>query len=557
MKNIFLVMFLSYIGFVGYAQNKPTIAVLPFTGGSVEDGETIAELFSFDSTINSVFSPIPRTSINSAIRREQSFQMSGGMTDPDTISRIGHQLGARYIVAGTITNLGSQRLLIISIMRIDNLQQIAGDWRSYNDIGEIQDKLPEMARDIIAASKKDTSRLPRLAVLPFQTPRGDREADALSQILAVEIVRSGTYAVYPRTKTLEQIQQEYRNQLNGDTADNQAIAIGRGDNPLLALSGAVRGLGAKRRMFNAAIINVESGVQTKGDYVNFDAIEEGLISMRLLGGKLTGVDLSIITTTEQFKEIINYINLQGVGDYTITIGGNFVVDWQVRFAANARKTITITGDNTERTIRNIRLYVPKDITLILRNNLRLDGNGINSRVITVDESGILRIDSGITVTGSAGGGIIVGKYARFDMSGGNINNNTLNYQTGLSYGAGAGVFVDESGTFTMNGGTISNNIYTGGNYGYGGGVFLGDRTTFRMNGGVISGNMAIYGGGVGYNGDRAVFIKTGGTISNNSAERGPQVYGQNNIIRCIRNNNAGPSVNLDNHIKGKAGGWDN
>ncbi|MDR1352906.1 MAG: penicillin-binding protein activator LpoB, partial [Treponema sp.] len=51
---------------------------------------------------------MPRTSINRAIRGEQGFQMGSGMTDPDTIAALGRQLGATYVVAGTITRLGNQ-----------------------------------------------------------------------------------------------------------------------------------------------------------------------------------------------------------------------------------------------------------------------------------------------------------------------------------------------------------------------------------------------------------------------------------------------------------------
>jgi hypothetical protein len=36
-----------------------------------------------------VFNIIPRTSINRAIRKEQRFQMTSGMTDPDTIAALG------------------------------------------------------------------------------------------------------------------------------------------------------------------------------------------------------------------------------------------------------------------------------------------------------------------------------------------------------------------------------------------------------------------------------------------------------------------------------------
>jgi hypothetical protein len=75
--------------------------------------------------------------INRAIGSEQNFQMGAGMTDPDTIIAIGKQLGAQYIVAGNITSLGNNKLLVISIIRIDRLQQVAGALETYTDIEEI------------------------------------------------------------------------------------------------------------------------------------------------------------------------------------------------------------------------------------------------------------------------------------------------------------------------------------------------------------------------------------------------------------------------------------
>ena len=286
MKKLAIITALYLTTVAAFAQSRPTLAILPFTGGRDGEGETLAELFSFDQTLNGAFTPVPRTSINSAIQREQTFQMASGMTDPETISRIGKQLGARYIVAGSITRLGGQQLVVIAIMQIENLQQIAGEWLTYNDISEVRRKLPDMAKNIVAASRNNTSRLQKLAVLPFQTPSGDREADALAQILAAEIIRTGTYAVFPRTKTLEQVQAEYNTQTSGITDDYNIAAIGRGDNPLLALSGAARRLG-QDRMFNAAIINVESGAQIKGNSVEYQIIEDGPDAIRKLTFLLT------------------------------------------------------------------------------------------------------------------------------------------------------------------------------------------------------------------------------------------------------------------------------
>jgi hypothetical protein len=269
---------------------QDTLAILPFTGGQGEDGETIAELFSFEKDLNAVFSPVPRTSINAAVKNEQRFQMSSGMTNPDTLAALGRQLGAQYVVAGAITALGSQNLLIIAILKIDDLRQVAGDIQTYGSISEIRGKLPAMARNIIDAVKIDASGLPRLAVPPLQLAGGaDRqEADVLAQILAVHLVRSGKYAVYPRTKSLEQVQTEYGNLFGGDVADEYLPKMGMGDNPRLVLSVRARSLSSGETMFNASVINLETGRQETGGTVDYRSLDKGIRIMEELTLALTG-----------------------------------------------------------------------------------------------------------------------------------------------------------------------------------------------------------------------------------------------------------------------------
>jgi TolB-like protein len=276
--------------FTGAVAAQDTLAVLPFTGGSAEEGETIAELFSFSDELGRAFAPIPRTSITRAIGSEQSFQTSTGMTDPDTIAAIGRQLGAKYVVAGNIAKLGNRNLLIISILKIDNLQQIAGDIQTYMNIEEIQDKLPGMAQNIIEATKIDSSQLDKLAVTPVELGGNidTQVADTLAQILSINLIRSKKYAVYPRTATLEQVQTEYSTQASGITADESMVDIGKGENPRFVLSVIARRLGA-RNMFNASIINLESGVQLVGRSVNYTSLNDGITVMENLAQELTGV----------------------------------------------------------------------------------------------------------------------------------------------------------------------------------------------------------------------------------------------------------------------------
>jgi TolB-like protein len=286
---------LSAAVFTGAAVAKDNLAILPFTGGVGEEGETIAELFSYNRELNAAFTPIPRTSITRAIRDEQKFQMSAGMTDPDTITAIGKQLGAQYIVTGNIAKLGDRNLLIVSIIKIDDLRQIAGDVQTYAKIEEIQGKLPAMARNIVEATKINATRLDKLAVIPVELGGNvdSQSADALAQILSINLIRSRKYAVYPRTATLEQVQTEYNNQLNGSTADKNIVGIGKGENPRFVLSVVARRLG-DRNMFNASIINLESGAQLIGGSVNYQTLNDGIAAMENLARELTGVSTGMI-----------------------------------------------------------------------------------------------------------------------------------------------------------------------------------------------------------------------------------------------------------------------
>jgi TolB-like protein len=321
----------------GAVAAKDTLAVLPFTGGEKGEGDTIAELFSFVPALNDVFDFIPRTSINQAVSSEQTFQMSAGMTDPDTIAAIGRQLGAKYVVTGNIAKLGNRNLLLISILKIDDLRQIAGDIQTYVRKEEIQDKLPEMARNIIEATQIDTSSLTKLAVVPVKM--GDdnidaRVADTLAQILSIYLIRTGRYAVYPRTATLEQVQAEYQTQL-ASAAEENVVDMGKGDNPQSVLSVAARQLG-KQNMFNAVIINLETGKQEAGLSRNYNTLEDGIEVMGNLAGELTGVAASTlippnITDAGTTKKTPGGFNgkILGYGALNLVLGlGSFIQkDW--------------------------------------------------------------------------------------------------------------------------------------------------------------------------------------------------------------------------------------
>jgi TolB-like protein len=290
MKSRIVVLFLLMAVVTVTVTAKDNLAVLPFTGGTGEDGETIADLFSISNELNEVFAPIPRTRITQAISTEQKFQMGAGMTDPDTIAAIGRQVGAKYVVAGNIAKVGNNNLLIISILKIDELRQIAGAIQTYSKIEDIKDKLPDMARKIIRAKEIDSSKLDKLAVAPVELG-GNIDpgvADTLAQILSINLTNSGRYSVYPRTATLKQVEAEYKAQLSGSTADESIVDIGKGDNPKFVLSVVARRLGSQN-MFIASIIDMESGILLVGRSVNYNTLDDGIQVMENLARELTGV----------------------------------------------------------------------------------------------------------------------------------------------------------------------------------------------------------------------------------------------------------------------------
>ena len=276
------------VGSIAQTHIRPRLAILPFTGGTDEDAETIAEFFSFQKEIESNFIPVPRTTAIENLMREHQFQRAG-LTDADTIAQLGKQLNADLVLAGHITQLGTEKLLVITIVHVERLQQIAGAYKAYNQIEEVIEYLPAMASQMATASRQNTSNLPRLAVLPFNTLTSgvdETDAEVLAQILAIEIVNSGKYAVFPRTSSIERVMAEHNIQRSGMTDPESLKLIGAAVNADYVLSANMRGLGVNR-FFSASVLHIESGGQEAGRQRQYRTIVDGLLLMTELAQELT------------------------------------------------------------------------------------------------------------------------------------------------------------------------------------------------------------------------------------------------------------------------------
>jgi hypothetical protein len=291
-------------------------------------------------------------------------------------------------------------------------------------------------------------------------------------------------------------------------------------------------------------------------YVWVQSVRSGNVSALSRTASLTTPAVYEAGTAGAFGQAIIAINDDVTGLYAIRITGSFSTS-PVAFAVNAIKTIIIEGDSANHSIYNdgnIELFtVPGDITLILGNNITINGNNKSVPAIGIQSGGSLVMNDGSTITGAKLRGVFVDG-GEFAMTGGSITGNSVAPAPGalITYCMGGGVCV-KNGNFVMSGGTISNNsVYANisdpgiSAYCYGGGVVLLD-SSFTMTGGVISGNSVFdsrfnsEGGGV-YVGGRYLggsgnssFTMTGGAVSGNSSSTfGGGVYIESGIF--IMNN---------------------
>ena len=217
------------------------------------------------------------------------------MTDSETIARLGNQFGADYVMAGSIQKLGNSNLLIVSIVKIDVIQQVAGDFILYNSLDDLHSNkaiIRKMADNLISLMKKDFSGTDKLAVLPVQFSGGvnEQDGDILAQLLSVYLIRNERYAVYPRTITLDQVQKEYQAQMSGQTRESETVAMGRGINPPYVLSIVSRRIGTSN-FFNASVIDLEQGNQIAGYSEPYASLNDGINAMDLLAKELSGIDV--------------------------------------------------------------------------------------------------------------------------------------------------------------------------------------------------------------------------------------------------------------------------
>ena len=260
--------------------------------------------------------------------------------------------------------------------------------------------------------------------------------------------------------------------------------------------------GSKDELQNTVNGSAESGVKveiTGGGTITVDStvtVPGGAdVAIKPGNGSTVTVDAPGDTTA---------FNVSG-GELTLGGGGG-----EVNVSGDPRAS-SPTADGKEISLINIS----NGGTVTIAKNANIQNNKAG-RGVTVTNGTLIM--TGGSIKGNTGGfhygsGVYVsGQNASFEMSGGEISDNTLELNTS-GYRQGAGVMVCNGATFTLsNNGKITNNS------GYEGAGVTVSGSTFIMNGGEISNNKGTGTSGGVYLVSSSIMNMNGGTIKNNSAK---------------------------------------
>jgi hypothetical protein len=275
---------------------------------------------------------------------------------------------------------------------------------------------------------------------------------------------------------------------------------------------------------NTSYYFTASVVGENGEYQPSAAVQGKTLEMAAFDQDYT------VYSDADFTEAVAGINASPAqGIYRITLSSSISANNISFSTTSVEKTIIIKAGANPRTISNTddaNLFtINSGNTLVLENNVRLDGNAKTGNAVSIYNGGNLVMKDGSRIEGAGDSGVYIFDGGTFTMSGGVISGNTASNNN--TYGSGGGVNITY-GKFMMSGGVISGNTASNNNtYGNGGGVYFFSGA-FTMSGGVISGNTAsnnnTYGSGGGVYFSGGAFTMSGGVISGNTASYGGGVH---------------------------------
>ena len=145
-KKIFI-LFITLFSYNLFSAEKITVAVLPFSSANEEEGDTLASMFANELSKRKVYRVLTRNSQMEKVMKELNFQRNG-LTDENTIIQIGRALNAQYVLAGNISKLGRNNILIVSMINVETFENITGDSKSFRNIEDVIQFVPQIVNEI-------------------------------------------------------------------------------------------------------------------------------------------------------------------------------------------------------------------------------------------------------------------------------------------------------------------------------------------------------------------------------------------------------------------------
>jgi len=142
MKKLALLFFFMLASFAFAAETKETVAVPMFAGTDTETSKVISDLFGTKLVARNVFRVLTRTNIET-LTKETDYQMSGNTSDDDAVS-LGKQLNAKYVVAGSLTTLGTLKVLYVQLINVETGEIISGSEKKFTQIEEAYDYVEDL-----------------------------------------------------------------------------------------------------------------------------------------------------------------------------------------------------------------------------------------------------------------------------------------------------------------------------------------------------------------------------------------------------------------------------
>ena len=130
-----------------FSQEKIKVAVLPFSSVNEEEGDTISSIFANELSKRKVYTVLTRNSQMEKAMKELNFQRKG-MTDENTIAEIGKALNAQYVMAGSISKLGRNNTLVVSMINVETLENLTGSSKTFRNIEDVIQYVPQIVNEI-------------------------------------------------------------------------------------------------------------------------------------------------------------------------------------------------------------------------------------------------------------------------------------------------------------------------------------------------------------------------------------------------------------------------